>query len=366
MTTAEPTRLIFYHDVYDPHSISMLFICRALLQRFNKSIQIQPMLVTNSSIQVYGPHSAQFNIKDATLQSKYYEIPLNLPLSTDHLYPHNSKQKNKLYQLSNSILCQYINIGLYQNDNATTVNTNTLQFLDTAINISNILWNSHISLSEKYDKLLTMNNVKLSTNQTTEIINYCLNDMRHYLSGNIYLPIRKQWFPRVDRLLFLLQKLNIKYVENERWNDVFTFKNPFIMNKTNILYGSSFNEILHVWVSFRSPYSWLIMNRLNEIVCKNKLKLKLYPVLPAIFRNVEISPNKGFYIGVIDCPRIAKYLNISYGPICDPAKDKNGKITFDEFVTMMNRIMSSLDKNGDGKITLEELTVMVKLHLMNL
>eukprot|EP01084_Bolivina_argentea_P272482 463951_1 len=35
--------------------------------------------------------------------------------------------------------------------------------------------------------------------------------------------------------------------------------------------------------------------------------------------------------------------------------DKNGKITFDEFVTMMNRIMSSLDKNGDGKITLEEL-----------
>eukprot|EP01084_Bolivina_argentea_P089701 161808_1 len=293
--------LTYYHDVYDPHCIAMLHILPLIIK--NYSIKIIPKLTTNGEIAKFGPKSDKFNIIDATIQAQYYEIPINLPLSYDHINKKNEISKQKLYDLCNSILAKY-------------VNGNIKLFVENALKISNILWDSNILLNEKYDKiLLQYKNNKLSETQTNKILKICNNELtvinRHYLSGNIYF--NSEWFPRIDRILFLLQRL--KPYKTGDISLELKLKNPFDIPLK--LTGS--NE-LNLYYSFRSPYSYLILERIYKIVSENKLKLNIKLVLPSIFRNVTINKNKSMYIPA-DCSRIAKLLNIKYGCIFDVGLD---------------------------------------------
>lgn len=76
-------------------------------------------------------------------------------------------------------------------------------------------------------------------------------------------------------------------------------------------------DTLEFFFSFRSPYSYLAIDRIAALAQKYALKLQIKPVLPMVMRGLTVPRAKRMYI-VRDCRRLAASLNVPFGRICDP------------------------------------------------
>lgn len=76
-------------------------------------------------------------------------------------------------------------------------------------------------------------------------------------------------------------------------------------------------KTLEFFFSFRSPYSYLAVPRVAQLVRHYQLDLKIRPVLPMVMRGLAVPAAKRFYI-LKDAAREADRLGIPFGRICDP------------------------------------------------
>lgn len=76
-------------------------------------------------------------------------------------------------------------------------------------------------------------------------------------------------------------------------------------------------ETLEVWLSARSPYSYLAVDRLAALVDKHDLALIVRPILPMVMRGVPAPRRKRMAL-LFDAAREARRLGIPFGRICDP------------------------------------------------
>lgn len=74
---------------------------------------------------------------------------------------------------------------------------------------------------------------------------------------------------------------------------------------------------VELWLSFRSPYSYLALARVAELADRFPIALALRPVLPMVERGVPAPSIKRLYI-VQDAQREADRLGIPFGQIADP------------------------------------------------
>lgn len=74
---------------------------------------------------------------------------------------------------------------------------------------------------------------------------------------------------------------------------------------------------LQLFFSFRSPYSWLALDRVRELADRHQLPLRLRPVLPMVMRGLPVPAIKRRYI-LLDAKREADRHGIPFGRICDP------------------------------------------------
>ena len=74
---------------------------------------------------------------------------------------------------------------------------------------------------------------------------------------------------------------------------------------------------LELFVSFRSPYSYLSLQSVFEIADAFGLELKLRPVLPMVMRGMQVPRSKLLYIAK-DTMREANRRDLPYGKIADP------------------------------------------------
>jgi 2-hydroxychromene-2-carboxylate isomerase len=74
---------------------------------------------------------------------------------------------------------------------------------------------------------------------------------------------------------------------------------------------------LEMWFSFRSPYSYLALERITEIAARHQVTLALRPILPMVDRGIPAPAIKRMYI-VRDAKREADRLGIPFGQIADP------------------------------------------------
>ena len=74
---------------------------------------------------------------------------------------------------------------------------------------------------------------------------------------------------------------------------------------------------LDVFLSFRSPYSYLAVMRIFDLAEQWQVQLNIRPVLPMVMRGLPVPRAKRFYI-VRDCKREAERLGLPFGKICDP------------------------------------------------
>ena len=76
-------------------------------------------------------------------------------------------------------------------------------------------------------------------------------------------------------------------------------------------------EVLELFFSFRSPYSYLALERVLKLTRHYQLALKIRPVLPMVMRGLAVPKAKRLYI-VRDAAREAARAGVPFGRISDP------------------------------------------------
>ncbi|RZV35297.1 MAG: 2-hydroxychromene-2-carboxylate isomerase [Chromatiales bacterium] len=140
----------------------------------------------------------------------------------------------------------------------------------------------------------------------------------HYNSAMLHYG--GEWFWGVDRLHFLADRLNDLGVSKDGSNGA---RLAALRQATQVALPvrppAAAKELppLELFVSFRSPYSYLALRRTFEIADAFGLELRVRPVLPMVMRGMQVPYKKLLYIAR-DTSREAERLGVPYGKIADP------------------------------------------------
>lgn len=133
-----------------------------------------------------------------------------------------------------------------------------------------------------------------------------LRRLGHY-QGSMVLH-RGEWFWGVDRFELLERSLG-RSQSMLRWADTVDVP-PGVV-------GPDGRVRMELFFSFRSPYSYLVLEPLRRIAARPRVDLVIRPVLPMVMRGLPVPRSKRLYI-LRDCKRVALELGAPFGKICDP------------------------------------------------
>lgn len=126
----------------------------------------------------------------------------------------------------------------------------------------------------------------------------------HYLPG--VLHYEGEWYWGIDRLLWLEERLALLGVGHGH-----------TLERRRLTLEPGEIHTLEAYVSVRSPYSYLALERVWQLRERHGIEVDLKPVLPMVKRGFAVPASKRIYI-VFDANRVAERLGIPFGTICDP------------------------------------------------
>ncbi len=130
----------------------------------------------------------------------------------------------------------------------------------------------------------------------------------HYLGGTFHFE--GEWYWGLDRLGYLEDRL-----AGIGWQEA----DHFVPRREATLQPATpaRQPVLEAFISLRSPYSYIAMERLMALADAHKAALRLRPVLPMVMRGLPVPTAKRLYI-VRDTKREAERLGVPFGLIADP------------------------------------------------
>ena len=290
----QPT-VVYFHQVDDPYSHLLVQTLSGLIKNFDVKLICHVVPSPLTSVVPRSDELKSYSLLDCKELVRYYE--LKFPQNAD--FPHLES-----LQVANRILCS---------------SENTEDFLKTAFEVGNILWlNDRTSLGKlkKSRRLLTDHKVNRLMEQNQKI----RHRKGHYLGGMLYFE--GEWYWGIDRLSLLCERLKIQNLQKKISNL------PLLKLKPNDQFPSfeleESDRKIDFYFSFRSPYSYLAINRMFDISRKYNVPLNVKPILPMVMRGLGIPQNKKMYI-VYDAARISKKLGEPFGKIADPLGKGIGK-----------------------------------------
>lgn len=133
----------------------------------------------------------------------------------------------------------------------------------------------------------------------------------HYLGAMFYFE--GEWYWGVDRLHFLEERLHAAGLA--------TTKGPLKpiapVKDVTLAPAKSTGATLDYFLSFRSPYTYLAVPRVQKLAEHYGAKLRLRFVLPMVMRGLPVPAPKRLYI-LLDTKREAERLGMPFGTIVDP------------------------------------------------
>lgn len=135
----------------------------------------------------------------------------------------------------------------------------------------------------------------------------------HYLGATLYYA--GEWYWGVDRLHYLESRLRDLGAARAP-NRAPIFAPPTVLASLSGPVSNKPAE-LHWYLSFRSPYTGIVAERVKALADTYGAELKLRFVLPMVMRGMQVPRMKGFYI-MSDTVREAERLCIPFGNMCDP------------------------------------------------
>lgn len=134
-----------------------------------------------------------------------------------------------------------------------------------------------------------------------------LTALGHYQGGMLHYG--GEWYWGLDRLHFLEERL-VELGAGSTQAPIFA---PPIVPSSS---GDTGAE-LHWYLSFRSPYTAIVRDRVKELADAYGAKLRLRYVLPMVMRGLPVPKAKRRYIP-LDTAREARRLGVPFGRIIDP------------------------------------------------
>ena len=138
----------------------------------------------------------------------------------------------------------------------------------------------------------------------------------HYASAMLHYA--GEWYWGLDRLDHLSRRLTALKLgtASAQWST--HLDGHFLVNAPERLADlRALDTELDVYVSYRSPYSYLALKRVRALAEHYGVVLRLKPVLPMVMRGLPVPSIKRFYI-LLDSAREADVLGLPFGRICDP------------------------------------------------
>lgn len=135
----------------------------------------------------------------------------------------------------------------------------------------------------------------------------------HYLGATFHYG--EEWYWGLDRLHFLEERLEALGVRREGAPQGVVYSQPVSPDGAGAAAGDP--PELHYYLSFRSPYSYIVAERAKALSDAYGADLKLRFVLPMVMRNLPVPKIKGRYI-TMDTAREARRLGVPFGRVADP------------------------------------------------
>ena len=145
-----------------------------------------------------------------------------------------------------------------------------------------------------------------------------MRKLGHYSPATLHYG--GEWYGGVDRLNYLtdrLDELGLRVADEPRSKLLNVQQVDQIALPVSPPGSAQDLPPLEFFFSFRSPYSYLALQRVFEIADAFDLTLKIRPVLPMVMRGLPVPDAKKHYI-IADTVREARRRDIAYGKFVDP------------------------------------------------
>ncbi len=138
-------------------------------------------------------------------------------------------------------------------------------------------------------------------------------ELGHYLGATLHYG--GEWYWGLDRLHYLEERLDQLGLRKTGAPEKLIYPQPIAPNGAGKPTGAP--PELHYYLSFRSPYTYIVAERVKALADAYGADLKLRFVLPMVMRNLPVPKVKGRYI-TMDTAREARRLGVPFGRVADP------------------------------------------------
>jgi 2-hydroxychromene-2-carboxylate isomerase len=145
-----------------------------------------------------------------------------------------------------------------------------------------------------------------------------LRKMGHYSSATMFYA--GEWYWGVDRLGYLCERLDSLRARrsSEAVPELQSLTQAMQLNLPAAVPECAKDlPAMDFYLSFRSPYSYIVLQRMFKIADAFGMKLELKPVLPMVMRGMKVPRKKLLYI-VNDANREAHRMSVPFGKFADP------------------------------------------------
>lgn len=272
-----------YYCVLDPYSHLIAQIIPKLIEEFNVDISV---IVVPPSNNIDNTIHLNYALTDCQQLSQRHQL-INMETAT--------VPSSEIIALANGIL----------------LNDNIKQSIALLSDVGQAVWKNNIERLTQIIGEIT----PLTTSQISHKLDANLAKLKrqgHYQSAMLYYG--GEWYWSVDRIAWLARRLqslglNTNHSSLTNIDDITPSK--------SLIKETAIPTILDFYFSFRSPYSYIAILRLFELLKEKNIIINIKPLLPMVMRNLSVPLIKKMYI-LHDSARVARYYNIAFGNICDP------------------------------------------------
>jgi 2-hydroxychromene-2-carboxylate isomerase len=282
--TKAPSRLDFYFEIADPMSYLTAQAVARLIETYPIELGFHLITPPASDVDPAPVLRAKHAVRDAGLIAQYWNVEFPAHKEAD------------------GGIVREVGTALIRERPAT-------EQLRAALELGAVLWTGD---KKKLGTLLLKYGTE-SSGQVLPILNSNYAELRkagHYQGAMLHY--NGTWYWGIDRL---------PYLEAALAADLGTTAAPCVTPRAEAERGpltlSDKPLTCELWFSFRSPYSYLALERIEEVLAPYGVALQPKPIAPMVTRGLEVPSVKRMYI-VRDAKREADRLGIPFGELCDP------------------------------------------------
>ncbi|HEY1558019.1 MAG TPA: DsbA family protein [Kofleriaceae bacterium] len=282
--TKAPRRLDLYVDIADPWSYLAAQAASRLVDAYRVELAVHVVTPPASDVDPQPALRAKHAVRDAQELAQYWDVD----------FPGKREADSGAVRDAGTILVR---------------ERPAADQLRAVLDVGNALWTGDRKQLAKLAGSLGAE----SHGTVAPILNASYATLRkagHYQGG--MLRYKDDWYWGIDRVPYLEAEL-----ARDLGTDVAHVVTPRPQSDRGPLALSQKPLQCELWFSFRSPYSYLALEQIEDVLAPHQVPLVLRTVLPMVTRGLPMPNVKRMYI-VRDAKREADRLGIAFGELCDP------------------------------------------------